>query len=161
MTICDIHVKMSASPVATALHREWAGDLTPERLYALLRLRIEVFVVEQECAYQELDGRDLHPATRHFWIASNRKEPVAYLRLLEDPDSGFRIGRVCTAKAYRGTGLSRRLMEAALADAGDAEVILAAQVQVAELYEAYGFVREGDSYREDGIPHIDMRRRSR
>jgi len=152
---------VSASPIATALHREWSADLTPERLYALLKLRIDVFVVEQECCYQELDGRDLEPTTRHFWIASDQKEPVAYLRLLEEPGGGFRIGRVCTAKAFRGTGLSRRLMEAALADVGDAEVMLASQVQVADLYEAYGFVREGDSYREDGIPHVDMRRRSR
>ena len=153
---------MSASPVATALHREWAADLTPERLYALLRLRIDVFVIEQECAYQELDGRDLEQGTRHFWIASaHRNEPVAYLRLLEQPGDCFRIGRVCTAKAYRGTGLARRLMEAALADVGDAEVVLSAQERVADLYEAYGFVRESDPYLEDGIPHIDMRRKSR
>lgn len=160
--MCDIQVKVSASPVATALHREWAADLTPDRLYALLTLRVAVFVVEQEVPYQELDGRDLLPTTRHFWIASDRREPVAYLRLLEEqPGGGFRIGRVCTAKAYRGMGLSRRLMEAALAETGDAEVILAAQGQVAGLYEAYGFVREGDPYDEDGIPHIDMRRKSR
>lgn len=152
---------MSAAPVATALHREWAADLTPERLYALLKLRIDVFVVEQECHYQELDGRDLDQGTRHFWIASDQKEPVAYLRLLEERGGGFRIGRVCTARTFRGTGLSRRLMEAALADAGAAEVTLAAQMRVADLYEAYGFVREGDPYDEDGIPHIDMRRQSR
>jgi ElaA protein len=152
---------VSASPVATALHREWAADLTPERLYALVKLRIDVFVVEQQCSYQELDGHDLDQGTRHFWIASDQKEPVAYLRLLEERGGGFRIGRVCTAMAFRGTGLSRRLMEAALADAGDAEVILAAQMRVADLYEAYGFVREGDPYEEDGIPHIDMRRQHR
>lgn len=152
---------MSVSPVAAALHREWSADLTPARLYALLRLRIAVFVVEQECPYPELDGRDLEPGTRHFWIASDRKEPVAYLRLLEEPGGTYRIGRVCTDLAYRGQGLSRRLMAAALADTGDAEVMLSAQVQVADLYETYGFVREGEPYDEDGIPHVDMRRKNR
>jgi len=151
---------VSAAPVATALHREWAADLTPERLYALLRLRVDVFVIEQESFYQDLDGRDLLPTTRHFWIASDRREPVACLRLLEEP-GGFRIGRVCTAKAYRGMGLSRRLMQAALADVGDGEAVLGAQVSVAGLYEAYGFVREGEPYDEDGILHIDMRRKAR
>jgi ElaA protein len=151
---------VSAAPVAAALHREWAADLTPDRLYALLRLRVDVFVIEQECPYQELDGMDLLPSTRHFWIASDRREPVACLRLLEE-SGGFRIGRVCTARAYRGMGLSRRLMEAALAEVGDAEAVLAAQARVAGLYEAYGFVPEGEPYDEDGIMHVDMRRKGR
>lgn len=151
---------MSAYPVSTTLHREWAADLTPDRLYALLRLRIAVFVVEQECPYQELDGRDLEPTTRHFWIASGTDQnvPLAYLRLLEDAGGGFRIGRVCTASTARGTGLSRRLMEAALAEIGDRKAVLEAQVQVADLYAAFGFRPEGEPYLEDGIPHVTMRR---
>jgi ElaA protein len=148
---------MSPYPVPTTLHREWAADLTPDRLYALLRLRIAVFVVEQECPYQELDGRDLEPTTRHFWIARDQNEPLAYLRLLEDAD-GFRIGRVCTATSARGTGLSRRLMEAALAEIGNRAAVLEAQVHVADLYAAFGFHPEGDPYLEDGIPHVTMRR---
>ena len=149
---------MSAYPVATTLHREWAADLTPDRLYALLRLRTAVFVVEQECPYQELDGRDLEPTTRHFWIARDQNDPLAYLRLLEDAGGRFRIGRVCTATSARGTGLSRRLMEAALAEIGDRQSVLEAQVQVADLYAAFGFRPEGEPYLEDGIPHITMRR---
>jgi ElaA protein len=149
---------VSAYPASTTLHREWAADLTPDRLYALLRLRIAVFVVEQECPYQELDGRDLEPTTRHFWIARDQHEPLAYLRLLEDAGGRFRIGRVCTATSARGTGLSRRLMEAALAEIGDRGAVLEAQVQVADLYTAFGFRREGEPYLEDGIPHITMRR---
>jgi ElaA protein len=150
---------VSAYPVSTTLHREWAADLTPDRLYALLRLRIDVFVVEQDCPYQELDGRDLEPTTRHFWIASgtDQKVPLAYLRLLEDA-GGFRIGRVCTDRSARGTGLSRRLMEAALAEIGGRHAVLEAQVQVADLYAAFGFRPDGEPYLEDGIQHVTMRR---
>ena len=60
---------MAEAPVAS-LHRFWSYDLTPSQLYALLELRVEVFVVEQKCAYPELDGRDLEPETRHFWLES-------------------------------------------------------------------------------------------
>ena len=147
---------MTAYPVSAVLRREWAADLTPERLYALLKLRVDVFVVEQECPYPELDGRDLEPSTRHFWIGSD--VPLAYLRLLEEPGGGFRIGRVCTAADARGRGLSRRLMEAALAEAGDAETVLDAQVQVAALYGAFGFRQVGDEFLDYGIPHVTMRR---
>lgn len=151
---------MSAYPVSTVLHREWAPDLTTERLYALLRLRVAVFVVEQECPYPELDGRDLEDTTRHIWIASDTdgQLPLAYLRLLEDRDGGFRIGRVCTARDARRKGLSRRLMEAALAEVGEAGSVLEAQVQVADFYAAFGYQRVGDEYVEDGIPHVTMRR---
>lgn len=151
---------MSPHTVSTVLHREWAADLSPERLYALLRLRVDVFVVEQDCPYPELDGRDLEDDTRHFWIGSDTDpdEPVAYLRLLVDPGGGFRIGRVCTAKHVRGTGLSRRLMEAALADVGNADAVLEAQVQAKDLYAAFGFRPDGEEYVEDGIPHVTMRR---
>lgn len=151
---------MSAYPVSTLLHREWAADLTPERLYALLRLRVDVFVIEQDCPYPELDGRDLEHSTRHFWISSDTDPelPAAYLRLLTERDGSYRIGRVCTAKGARGRGLSRRLMEAALADIGDVESVLDAQVQVAGLYEGFGYRPVGDEFLEDGIPHITMRR---
>jgi ElaA protein len=151
---------VSPYPVSAVLHREWAVDLTPDRLYALLRLRIEVFVVEQECPYPELDGRDLESTTRHFWIASDTDAdlPLACLRLLEEPHGGFRIGRVCTTKEARGRGLSKRLMEAALADVGTAESVLDAQVQVAGLYSAFGYQQVGDEFVEDGIPHVTMRR---
>jgi ElaA protein len=157
---CDIHVKVSVYPVSAVLHREWAPDLSPQRLYALLRLRVDVFVIEQNCPYQELDGRDLDQHTRHFWIESegDPEIPLAYLRLLEESDGGFRVGRVCTALDARGRGLSRRLMEAALADIGDAPAVLDSQVQVAGLYATFGFQPVSDEFLEDGIPHVTMRR---
>jgi ElaA protein len=107
-----------------------------------------------------LDGRDLEPTTRHFWIAleTDPDMAVACLRLLAEPGGVYRIGRVCTARPFRGRGLSARLMAAALADIGDAGCVLDAQVQVARLYAEFGFQRIGEEFAEDGIPHVTMRR---
>lgn len=150
---------MGSYSAATALHREWAADLTPRRLYDVLRLRIDVFMCEQQCFYPELDDCDLVPGTRHFWIGSSAdpERPVAYLRLLEERDA-YRIGRVCTARDFRGRGLSRRLMEAALADVGGGESVLDAQVTVADLYRRFGYQITGAEYLDFGIPHVEMRR---
>src|SRR3954469_11994838 len=83
-------------------------DLDAFTLYALLRLRIDVFVVEQNCVYGDLDGRDLEPGTHHMWFApaDERASPQAYLRLLSEMDGTFRIGRVCANPAARRNGLS-------------------------------------------------------
>jgi ElaA protein len=147
-----------ATPVPATLHRAWSADLSPALLYDLLRLRIAVFVIEQNCPYPELDGRDLEQSTRHFWVEPESPGglPQAYLRLLEEPDGGYRIGRVCTAQAARGRGLARRLMEAALAETGGAHCVLDAQVQVKDLYAAFGFQPVGEEFLEDGIPHVTM-----
>src|SRR5919109_2552856 len=110
-----------SSAVTATVHRAWAADLSPSTLYELLRLRVDVFVVEQASPYAELDGRDLEEGTRHFWLGGNgQPEPVlGCLRLLREPTGEFRIGRLCTARSARGHGLGRQLMEAALADVGD------------------------------------------
>lgn len=145
----------------TALRREWAADLTPRKLYDILRLRVNVFVIEQQCFYPELDDHDLEQQTRHFWIGSeeNPDVPVAYLRVLQEPNGqGFRIGRVCTAKESRGKGLSRRLMEAALADVGNKATVLDAQVEVADLYKKFGYEIKGEEFLDYGIKHVEMRR---
>lgn len=148
---------MSTTPSGGRLRRAWSADLTPAELYAILRLRGDVFVVEQNCPYPDLDGRDLEPATRHFWVADG-DAVAACLRLLEDPNGEYRIGRVCTAKHARGRGLSRRLMTAALADVGNRPCVLDAQTYAAGLYASFGFVQDGDEYLEDGIAHVLMRR---
>jgi ElaA protein len=140
------------------LRREWAADLTPAQLYDLLRLRTDIFVVEQKCPYPELDGRDLEPTTRHFWLAADDGRVLATLRLLEDRPGEYRIGRVCTAADARGNGLSGRLMAAAVAEIGDAPSVLDAQVAVKDFYARYGYVEAGEEFVEDGIPHITMRR---
>jgi ElaA protein len=152
---------MSVQQQSATLRRAWAADLTPAVLYALLRLRVSIFVVEQNAAYEELDGLDLLDTTRHFWLESEGgRDPIACLRLLEER-AEFRIGRVCTLGELRGRGFSRRLMEAALAEVGDTACVLEAQVQAQGFYAAFGFRPEGDEYLEDDIPHITMRRPAR
>src|SRR3954454_24787330 len=109
---------MSSETETATVHRAWAADLRPGTLYELLRLRVDVFVVEQACPYAELDGRDTEPGTRHVWLSGDSGAPEAYLRILEDPD-GACIGRVVTAPHARGGGLAGRLMETALDVIGD------------------------------------------
>ncbi|MBC6460027.1 GNAT family N-acetyltransferase [Actinomadura sp. HBU206391] len=131
------------------------SDLDAATLYGLLRLRVDVFVVEQRCAYPELDGRDTEPGTRHLWLTGESGEPVAYLRIIEEP-GGVRIGRVVTAAHARGAGLAGRLVDAAIETVGDRPVRLHAQVHATGLYERRGFVTEGETFVEDGIPHVPM-----
>jgi ElaA protein len=133
------------------------GELDPATLYALLRLRVDVFVVEQQCPYPELDGRDLEPQTRHLWLERDG-EPVAYLRLLAEPGGEARIGRVCVGAKARGSGAARALMSTALELVGDRPCTLDAQSYLVDFYRGFGFRPSGAEYVEDGIPHIPMRR---
>lgn len=138
-----------------------AGDaLTPAELYGMLRLRVDVFVVEQECPYPELDGRDLSPSTEHLWTGRDG-EITACLRVLPEPGGALRIGRVCTAKAARGSGAASRLMRAAMDRSTGAEYVLDAQTYAEGFYARFGFVAEGEPFDEDGIRHVTMRRRPR
>ena len=139
------------------LHDVTGPELTAAQLHDILRLRAEVFVVEQKAAYLDVDGHDLRPDTRHLWF-EEESGVTAYLRVLLDPDGVRRIGRVVTAAAARGAGLAARLMDAALTIPG--EYVLDAQTYVQGFYARYGFVAEGAEYMDDdGIPHIRMRRR--
>ncbi|GAA5120604.1 GNAT family N-acetyltransferase [Haloechinothrix salitolerans] len=132
-------------------------EITAADLYALLRLRVNVFVVEQECAYPELDGLDLLPGTCHLWLAEG-DTLLGCLRIIDDGGGVLRVGRVCASAAARGTGVGARLMTAALDVIGDAESVLGAQTYATGFYERFGYRTEGEPYDEDGIPHITMRR---
>ncbi|WP_024806250.1 GNAT family N-acetyltransferase [Nocardia sp. BMG51109] len=143
-----------------ALKRSWAADLDTATLYKLLQLRVAIFVVEQKCAYPELDGLDLLPETRHIWL-EDEGEIICTLRLLEEHKDGvksFRIGRLCTAQTSRGHGYTTRVLQAALAETGSATVRLNAQTYLVDMYTKHGFAPDGDEYVEDGISHIPMRR---
>ena len=130
-------------------------ELTPDGLYGILRLRSDVFVVEQECAYLDIDGRDREPDALHLWVGGD--EPVAYLRVLNGPPAGTsRIGRVVTAESARHQGLAAALMHKALA-ATMGPVVLDAQSYLVAWYEGLGFRVAGDEYLDDGIPHTPMR----
>ena len=138
-------------------------DLGKDQLYAVLRLRSEVFVVEQKCAYQDIDGQDLAGDTHHL-MAGQDHELVAYLRLLDPESQGgdVVIGRVIVSPAARGTGLGHQMLEEALERIEDiwpqTPIFLSAQAHLQKYYGRYGFVVAGEEYLEDDIPHIGMRR---
>jgi ElaA protein len=142
----------------STVHDSALRDIDPATLYAIMRLRCEIFVVEQQCPYPDLDGRDLEPDARQLWIVRDGAV-VATLRLLRDADGTARIGRVATAPAARGTGLAAALMRRALELAADTDVVLDAQTYLLDWYLRFGFERAGADYLEDGIPHVPMRRR--
>ena len=150
---------MTATPASPepALRRARFAELTPFELYGLCRLRVDVFVVEQECPYPELDGRDTEPATVHVWFEDDDGAIAATIRVLDDGDTRA-IGRVATAASARGRGLAARLMEEGIALCGNVPVTLGAQAYLEGWYERFGFRRSGPGYVEDGIPHVPMRR---
>jgi ElaA protein len=129
-------------------------DLDTTTLYGILKLRSDVFVVEQQCAYPDLDGRDTEPGTRHVWVERDG-EVRAYLRIRRE-DERERIGRVVTAKTARGAGLAARLLTAALEIVGNRASVLEAQAHLAGFYAKFGYQPTGPEYLEDGIPHIPM-----
>lgn len=139
------------------LRRSRFADLSPFEVYRLCRLRVDVFVVEQECPYPELDGRDTEPATEHLWFEDADGEVAATIRVLDDGSSRS-IGRVATATGFRGRGLAARLIDAGIALCGAAPITLGAQAHLQGWYERFGFRLSGAGYVEDGIPHVPMRR---
>lgn len=131
------------------------AELTTTELHDLLRLRIDIFVVEQECPYPELDGRDTEPGTRHVWMADD-VGVVTYLRVLDDGGE-TRIGRVATRDDSRSGGFAGALLDHVL-DATDGPWVLDAQTYLVGWYRTRGFDDDGDEFIEDGIPHVPMRR---
>jgi ElaA protein len=132
--------------------------IDPLRLYDVLRLRVDVFVVEQECAYPELDGRDVEPDAVVLW-AEEDDRVLATVRLLVDhADDGMRIGRVATAPEARGRGLAADLMRLAIDRADGSLVRLDAQAHLEGWYARFGFAVDGPAFLEDGIPHVPMTR---
>lgn len=136
--------------------------LTPDELYELLRLRSEVFVVEQQCVYLDPDGKD--PKALHL-LGYAEGQLVACTRLFAPGDyfEEASIGRVAVSPQHRGKGLGREIMMASLqalkAQFGPVEISLSAQAYLQQFYEELGFAAVGAGYLEDGIPHIHMVRR--
>ncbi|GAA5662789.1 GNAT family N-acetyltransferase [Brucella intermedia] len=135
-------------------------NLTPRALYAMLKLRVDVFVVEQKCPYPEIDGKDFEAF--HLRIVDG-EELAASLRVLPPEQDGkpVKIGRVVVAPDYRGYKLGHRLMKEAIEFAqarfpGTA-IELGGQSHLQKFYGSFGFEAISDEYLEDGIPHVDMR----
>lgn len=139
--------------------------LSTTDLYALLQLRQEVFVVEQDCVYQDLDGLD--DRAWHLYCSDRDGRPLAVARCLP-PGVAFTessIGRVVTRQSARGSGLGRALMQRAVAfnlrQWPGAGILIGAQAYLEDFYRSLGFAPEGQPYDEDGIPHVHMRYRPR
>lgn len=134
-------------------------ELTAAELYAIMQLRNEVFVVEQNCVYQDADGKDAHCWHLAGW---NDGKLVAYTRLLPPGISYAEasIGRVVTSPAYRGTGAGRQLMQESIVHTQRlfhcTEIRIGAQLYLNQFYRSLGFRDAGFQYLEDGIPHIEM-----
>ena len=136
--------------------------LTLAELYALLQLRSEVFVVEQTCPFQDIDGQD--QVAQHLLGSTATGELAAYARLFA-PGQYYEqasIGRVVTAPRYRHLGLGRQLLAQAIVQCevqfGPQPIKIGAQQYLQAFYESFGFVQQGAGYVEDGIPHIYMLR---
>ena len=139
-----------------AIHDAHAADLDAVTLYRILALRVDVFVVEQNCPYAELDGRDLEPGARLVW-AQRADAVLATLRLLDDGDA-VRIGRVATAASARAAGLAGQLISRALELTAKRDTVLDAQSYLRRWYERFGYAVDGEEFVEDGIAHVPMRR---
>ena len=143
-------------------HVKKFDQLDIHELYELLKLRVDVFVVEQNCPYPDIDGKDRHKETRHLLGKDQEGRIVAYLRILPKGLSfeQVSIGRVVVAPDHRANGISHGMIKTAL---GIMETVwpgeqikIGAQVYLKDFYETYGFKPVSNSYLEDGIPHIDM-----
>jgi ElaA protein len=137
-------------------------ELTLRELYEILRVRTAVFVVEQNCPYQEVDGID--PESTHFFAEDDNGEIKAYLRFFprKEEEKVMQIGRVLTTE--RGTGLGRKILHMSLGvienDYDVDEIYLEAQTYAIGFYEKEGFRVVSDEFLEDGIPHVQMRRKT-
>jgi len=145
--------------------KPWS-ELTTSELYSILKLRTDVFFVEQKIDEEELDYRDLEPTTTHYWIEDASRHAIAYLRVLRDPvpshlDANHVIGRVVVRADHRGEGLAQELLAKALARLEGEATLLHAQEYIAPLYAKAGFEAFGERYVEAGIHHISMYRPAR
>lgn len=137
-------------------------ELTTDELYDLLALRVEVFVVEQTCPFQDLDGLDRRDGVLHL-LGWQDGALVAYARLMAPGVAKAQqvvIGRVVTAPEARGDGLGHRLMQQALQECARlwprVSIYLGAQAHLQGFYGRHGFTAVGEPYLEDDIPHIGM-----
>jgi ElaA protein len=143
------------------LRWQWCrlGELSAEQVYAVLAARVAIFVVEQNCAYQDLDGLDADAEHLIVWSGA---EVAGYLRVLgpgtrfDDPS----IGRIITTQPFRGSGLGRDLVAKGIERTRlrypGQPVRISAQQYLEKFYRDFGFVTVSQPYLEDNIPHVEM-----
>ena len=135
--------------------------LSTAQLYELLHLRSEVFVLEQNCIYQDLDHKDTQTGVQHLLMLDN-KQLLGYARLLP-PKISYdtpSIGRILISPKARAKGLGRMLIQESLNRAyalwPNTQITIGAQSHLSALYQSFGFKEISDDYLEDGILHVDM-----
>ena len=159
---------MLSDPIKQESFMNWSmkswSELTTDELYELLALRAEVFVVEQTCPFQDLDGLDRRDGVLHL-LGREGDHLAAYARIMAPgigDDSGAAIGRVVTSPTSRGGGLGHRLLAQAVRECEARwpahSIWLGAQAHLQGFYGQHCFVAEGEGYLEDDIPHMGMRR---
>jgi ElaA protein len=141
---------------------KYFDSLSPHELYAILQLRAEVFGVEQNCVYQDMDNKDQYCFHLLGW---KNERLLAYTRIVP-PGLSYRepsIGRVATSPDARRTGLGKTLIEKSIAEIvnlyGKTSIKIGAQLYLKKFYESFDFEQSGDIYDEDGIDHIQMIRK--
>lgn len=157
-----MNIDLTASPIHT---------MQPQDVHQLYKLRVDVFVHEQQCPYQEIDDTDAAPDTRHILaFANDEQHLVGTARMfpstvdVEGHDVEVaQFGRFAVAADARGTGVARRIMEYALQLAEQilpgAPVFLEAQAPLVDYYAGYGFAVCGPEFLDEGVPHVPMIRR--
>jgi len=148
-------------PDCSVVEKSW-GELTTSELYSFLKLRTDVFFLEQKIDEEELDDRDWEPETRHLWIADDQGI-AAYLRVIVDVepshlDAKRLFGRVVVRADRRGEGLAQLLIDRVIERHGHESMLLHSQEYIAPLYARYGFEEFGEIYVEAGLPHVMMYR---
>lgn len=145
------------------MHLNWTfksfEELTATELYAVLQLRCEVFVVEQNCVYLDIDGKD----KKSFHLMAWQGDDLAAYTRLVPPGISFTeasIGRVLSSPKYRGLGIGITLMQKSIHNTLESyatnKIRIGAQLYLKKFYEGFGFITQGDEFLEDGIPHIEM-----
>lgn len=139
-----------------SLKSKYFGELTTRELYEILKARAEIFVVEQNCVYQDLDGIDYD--SLHVFYEEEDGKVTAYLRAFYKDDDTVQMGRVLTLR--HGTGLGGRLLKEGIArirtKMHPSKIYIEAQCYAVGFYEKEGFQICSEEFLEDGIPHVQM-----
>lgn len=135
------------------------SELSKDELFAILRARVDIFVVEQTCPYPEIDEVDNNELTQHVFLFKGQ-QVAAYARCYKKSEQFSAFGRVLVAEQFRGEGLATKLVQTAIDICKehwlDKSIMIGAQCYLTGFYQQFGFENVGDDYLEDGIPHQDM-----
>ena len=147
-------------------HLKTFEELTNRELYGILQLRTEVFVVEQTCIFQDMDGKD-YKECQHVFCTTDKGKVIACARFFP-PRVMYQeaaLGRICTSPAHRAIGLGKELMRRSLTEMEQfypgEPIRIGAQIYLNEFYKSFGFVNMSEIYLEDGIEHVEMVRKGK